>query len=136
MLLATQPAVSLNNLRRREMAKGVLFFGWGNATRGREMKALQVFQEALNYWGGLQQKGEIDSFEPFFLEPHGGDLVGFLIIKGDQDKLNRVRTAPETLRINTRAGLIVENFGMVGGWTGKEMEEQIGLFQAAIGELS
>ena len=54
----------------------------------------------------------------------------------DQDKLNHLRTAPESLRINTRAGMIVENFGMVGGWTGPEMEEQIGLFQAAIGELS
>jgi hypothetical protein len=118
------------------MAKGVLFFGWGNATRGREMKALQVFQEALGYWGGLQQKGEVDSFEPYFLEPHGGDLVGFLIVKGDQDKLNRLRTAPDTLRLNARAGLIVENFGMVGGFTGKEMEEQIGVFQSSISELS
>ena len=29
----------------------------------------------------------IESFEPVFLEPHGGDLTGFILIQGDAAKL-------------------------------------------------
>jgi hypothetical protein len=71
------------------MANAAIFIGWGNVVRGRERKALQVFNEALHYWSGLQQQGEIESFEPVLLELHGGDLNGFILIRGDRDKLNR-----------------------------------------------
>ena len=67
------------------MAMGALFIGWGQAVHGREQKALEVFQEALRYSGRLQQDGEIQSFEPVALEPHGGDLAGFLLINSDPD---------------------------------------------------
>ena len=28
----------------------------------------------------------IESFEPVFLEPHGGDLTGFILVRGDAEK--------------------------------------------------
>ena len=40
------------------MAKGTLFVGWGEGIPGREQKALQVFNETLEYYGQLQQRGE------------------------------------------------------------------------------
>ena len=57
-------------------ANAALFIGWGQAIPGREQKALQVFNEGIQYWSKLQQQGMIESFEPFLLEPHGGDLAG------------------------------------------------------------
>jgi hypothetical protein len=118
------------------MAKGVLFIGWGPAVRGRERKALQVFQEALGYYQRLQQGGQIDSFEPVALEPHGGDLGGFLLIKGDADKLAQVRQDQEFVRLNTRAQLVVENFGVVGGVFGSELQALFADFDRAAGELA
>jgi len=118
------------------MAKGALFFGWGTAVRGRETKALQVFQEALQYWGARQQSGDIDSFEPYFLEAHGGDLAGCLIVKGDQEKLARLRADAEFDRLNTRAQLVVENFGVVSALTGAELQAQMAVFQQNIAELA
>jgi hypothetical protein len=104
------------------MAMGALFIGWGPAVRGREQKALEVFQEALTYWGRLQQQGEIDSFEPVALEPHGGDLDGFCVIKGDPDKLARLRATDEFIALNTRAQMVVENFGVAGGFIGEGLQ--------------
>jgi hypothetical protein len=49
--------------------------------------ALALFQEAMQYYAQLQHQGEIDSFEPVQLESHGGDLQGFLLLRGDTDKL-------------------------------------------------
>ncbi len=65
------------------MAMGALFIGWGAGVPGRERQGLQVFNEGLQYYAGLQQRREIESFEPVLLEPHGGDLYGFILIKGD-----------------------------------------------------
>ena len=43
------------------MATGALMIGWGAAVRGREKKALQVFNEAIQYYTRLQQQGTIES---------------------------------------------------------------------------
>ena len=104
------------------MAMGGLFIGWGPAVRGREQKALELFQEVMQYYGRLQQQGEIQSFEPVALEPHGGDLAGFLLIKGDADKLARLRASDEFIALNTRALLIVENFGVAGAFVGEGLQ--------------
>jgi hypothetical protein len=118
------------------MAKGVLFIGWGPAVRGRERQAVKVFQEALAYHQRLQQSGRIDSFEPIALEPHGGDLEGFLLVKGDADKLAQLRIDQEFVSLNTRAQLVVENFGVVGGFYGAELQALFADFDAAASELA
>jgi len=110
------------------MAMGALFIGWGPAVRGREQKALEVFQEALQYYGRLQQEGDVQSFEPVALEPHGGDLAGFLLVKGDADKLARLRASDEFIALNTRAQLIVENFGVSGAFVGDGLQSLVADF--------
>jgi hypothetical protein len=117
------------------MPKGALFVGWGTAVRGREQQALQVFQEAMEFNQRLQQQGEIDSFEAVQLEPHGGDLAGFVLMKGDVDKLARVRTNPEFVRLTTRAQLVVDNLGVTGAFLGEELQrlfEDLGQQAAAL----
>jgi len=118
------------------MAMGALFIGWGPAVRGREQKALGVFQEALQYYGRLQQQGEVQSFEAVALEPHGGDLDGFLLIKGDADKLARLRVSDEFIAINTRAQLVVENFGVTGAFIGEGLQSLFADFGKQAAELS
>jgi hypothetical protein len=90
--------------------------------RGREQKALELFQEALQYWERLRQAGEIESFEPVALEPHGGDLAGFLLAKGDPEKLARIRASDEFIALNTRGQLLVQNFGVVGAFVGEDLQ--------------
>jgi hypothetical protein len=104
------------------MAKGALFIGWGPSVAGREAKALQVFQEGLGYHGRLQQAGEIDGFEAFALQPHGGDLAGFLLIRGEQEKLARLLVTEEFVRLTTRAQLVVTNLGTVLAHTGEDLQ--------------
>jgi len=117
------------------MAMSGLFVGWGTSVRGREVKSLQVFQEALALFGKLQQAGEIASFEPFALEPHGGDLSGFLLIRGDSDKLARLRTSQEFIDLTTRAQLVVERFGVAGAFVGEELQRLFEDFGKQAGAL-
>jgi hypothetical protein len=114
------------------MAGQALFIGWGQVVRGREQLALQVFQETIAYYGKLQEDGRIDSFEPCLLEPHGGDLAGFIIVHGDQSALDSIRSSPEFLRLTSRAGTIVDNVGVISAYTGEALGQLMGLF----GEIS
>jgi hypothetical protein len=118
------------------MATGALVIGWGPTVRGRELKALQVFNEAIQFYTRLQQQGTIESFEPVALEPHGGDLAGFLLIRGDREKLNAIRTSEEFLRLNNRAALIVDNFGVITAFIGEELQRQFADFGTQASELS
>ena len=69
------------------MADAGLFIGWGAPVRGREAQGLEVFGEALAYYGRLQQEGVIEGFETAILEPHGGDLQGFVLVRGSEERL-------------------------------------------------
>ena len=107
------------------MADAGLFIGWGEVVRGRETEALEVFNETLGYYGRLQEEGAIESFEPVFLEPHGGDLNGFILIRGDAEKLATLRVSEEFNQFATRATLIVENFGIVGADLAERLQSQM-----------
>ncbi len=118
------------------MADAGLFIGWGGPVRGREAKGLEVFQEAMTYYGGLTQDGTIESVEPVFLEAHGGDLQGFFLLKGEQAKLAELRVRDEFVRVSARAGMVVEGFGVVGAALGDGIEQALTDYQQAIADLT
>jgi hypothetical protein len=70
-----------------------------------------VFGEVLEFYVGLPQRGEIESFEPVALDPSSGDLSGFLLIRGELDKLRSLRASDEFVRLNDYGQLVVQNFG-------------------------
>jgi hypothetical protein len=71
-----------------------------------------------------------------FLEPHGGDLGGFFLLRGDSGKLAGVRTSDAFNRLNTRAVLVVDGFGVVGGFAGDAIATQMATYQEAVGDLT
>ena len=118
------------------MADSGLFVGFGIPVRGRERQAIQVFNEAFEYYSSLQQGGEIESFEPVLFEPHGGELNGFFLLRGDKDKLARVRGSQEFERVTARAELIVENLGVVSAFLGERLMSQMAVFAQQVEELT
>ena len=78
----------------------------------------------------------IEDFETAILEPDGGDLQGFILLRGGQEKLAQLRVDDEFVRMSTRAGLIVEGLGVTGASLGDGLEQAITTYQAAISELA
>ena len=64
------------------MAEAGLFIGWGVPVRGREKRALDLFNGTMQYYGRLQQDGKIERFDVAVLAPHGSDLAGFALMQG------------------------------------------------------
>lgn len=118
------------------MADNALFIGWGTPVRGREDKALEVFGESLAYWQGLQDAGTIESVQTFLLEPHGGDLAGFAVLNGDAPALAEVRASEDFQRLVARAGLIVENLGVVTAMTNAGLQTQMGIYGEETAKLA
>ncbi len=118
------------------MAGEALFLGWGPVVRGREQTALQVFQETIAYYGELQQAGRIESFEPVLLAPHGGDLAGFVLLRGERARLDEIRSSEEFERLVVRAATVVDNVGVVNAVTGEALGQGMSRFQAASEELA
>jgi hypothetical protein len=118
------------------MADAGLFIGWGEVVRGRETQAVELFNEALEYYTRLQEEGEIESFEPVFLEPHGGDLYGFILIRGDAEKLAALRVSDEFTQLSIRVGLIVEGLGVVGADLAGRLQRQMAYYTEQIGAFA
>jgi hypothetical protein len=103
-------------------APSALFIGWGPVIPSRETVSHAVFAEAIQYFAGLQQRGEIDNFEPIALEWHGGELAGFLLIRGDASKLQQLRYSDDFIRLISRGASVVQDFGVVSAWTGEGVQ--------------
>jgi hypothetical protein len=117
------------------MADYALFIGWGEVVAGREKRALDVFNEVMQYYSRLQQEGIVESVEPCLLEPHGGELYGFILLKGDREKLSRLRVDPEFDRMTARASLCVRSIGVVGALTGNAVATEMAMFSEEIARL-
>jgi hypothetical protein len=118
------------------MAEAGLFVGWGDPITGREAKGLEVFGEALAYWAKAEQDGRIESHETVLLAPHGGDLAGFILVRGSQEQMAAVRAEEEFERLNTRATLIVQKVGVIDAALGDGLEAAIGVYQTAVSDLT
>jgi hypothetical protein len=118
------------------MADDALFIGWGAVVRGREQQALRVFQETLAFWQEAQDAGRVESFEPCLLQPHGGGLAGFMLVRGERVQLDALSASPEFARVLARANTIVDEVGVVRAYCGEALGRQMGLFQEASSQLA
>ena len=116
------------------MASNALFFAWNRSIPGRERISEQHFGEFVEYLTGLQQQGTIESFEVTFLNPHGGDMNGFFLIRGESADLSAVMSAEEWTVHMTRAAMHLEGAGAVRGATGDMVMARMAIWADAIPE--
>lgn len=118
------------------MAEAGLFVGWGQVVRGRERQALDLFNESMEYWGGLQGNGRIESFDVALLSPHGGELQGFVLMRGSAEQIDALRRDEDFLRITQRVDQIVDQLGIVDAFVDEGLGRAMGIYQDVIGEVT
>jgi hypothetical protein len=114
------------------MSSNIVFVGWNRSIHGREATSAAHFQEFAQYVGGLQQAGTIKSFEAVLLDPHGGDLNGFLLIRGESVKLDAVMASDAWQTHMTRAGMHLDGLGAIRGATGELVMERMAMWSKLI----
>jgi len=96
---------------------------------------VESFNDIVGLLGRMQQEGRMEGFEIVFLDPHGGDLGGCFLLTGTADQLHAVREDEDFQREMTRADLIVDGLGLVDGFTGDGIAEQMGRYNEAVAQV-
>ncbi len=117
------------------MADRILFIGWGAPVRGREERGLEVFDEAVGFYGRCQQDGRIEAFDVILLEAHGGGLNGYIELHGSTDQLATLRHDDEFRRIIVDASLIVDELGVVEGFANEGVAQEMAIYRDAIARV-
>jgi hypothetical protein len=117
------------------MADRALFVGFGQPVRGREERAVEVFNEFVGMFGRLQGDGRIEGMDVTLLDPHGGDLGGFFMVHGSAEQCSTLMMDEDFQRACIDAGLIVDNFGVVGAATGEMVMTQMAMYNEAIAKV-
>jgi len=118
------------------MADRVLFIGWSRIVPGREQQGMQLWQKSMTFYTKLQSEGQIESFDPVLLSAHGGDLNGFVLLKGKAKKLRDVRQDETFIDLTIEAGFCLEGFGVVAGYIGEGLTDVISRWAKLIGGQS
>jgi hypothetical protein len=109
-----------------------LFIGFGAPVRGREERAVEVFNEFVEMFGHMRSDGRIAGMEVSLLDPHGGDLGGFFMVHGSAAQCAALTDDEEFRRACIDAGLIVENFGVVPAVTGDAVGQEMAMYMDAV----
>ena len=107
------------------MSSNCVLLGWNRAVPGREMLSAQHFQEFSEYLGTQQRNGAITSFDAVFLDPHGGDMNGFILIRGEPQKLQALLAGDDWLKHQIRGLQNMMGFGVIRGGTGTEVPRRM-----------
>ena len=113
------------------MADRMLMVSWGRTVPGREVRALEVFNDSLGIYGRLQQEDRIETFDVTLLAPNPL-MAGYAVLKGSAAQMAGVRDDLEFRRLCANASLIVDDFNVTDGFCDQGVADQIGLFQEAI----
>ena len=116
------------------MADRMLLISWGAVVRGREERALDVFNQSLGVYGRLQQENRIESFDVQLLTPNA-QLAGYAELRGSAAQMAAVREDAEFRRLCANAVLIVEGFTVPDGYCNEGVADQIAFFQEAIAQV-
>ena len=95
---------------RRDVVELGVIVKWGKLVPGREEKAVEVFGDAIAYFGELLAAKRLTSFEPYMYQTSDLDSdVGFFIFKGPQQEIFKMFEEDKFLMIREKAFYTVEH---------------------------
>ena len=115
------------------MADRILFIGWNRIVPGREQQGMQLWQKTMEFYTKLKDDGRIESFDPVLLSAHGGDLNGFVLLKGEAEKLGDVRRDETFIDLTIEAGYCLEGFGIITGYIGEGLTDVFSRWSKLLG---
>jgi hypothetical protein len=118
------------------MAEAALYIGWGGPTHGREKQALEIFNQSMQYYGRLQQEGKLENVEVAILNPTGGDVGGFFLLRGTAQQVDSLRRDDEFQELISRVQLIADGLRITDAIVDEAIAEQIGRFDKVVGQLA
>jgi hypothetical protein len=117
------------------MADRMLFIGWDTVVRGREERAIEVFNESVGLYGRMQQEGRIESLDVVLMPGNGSGLQGYFELHGSAEQLAKVRDSEDFLATMTDASLIVDQLRIIEAYTNQGVAERMAAYREAVAKV-
>jgi hypothetical protein len=117
------------------MAESVLFISWGAPIPGREERGLDVFNDALGYYGRLQQEARIERFDVALIDANPR-ISGYMVLHGSHAQLDAVRQDGEFRDILAAAALVVRDIDASEGVTDAGIAPEMERYQQQIARVA
>jgi hypothetical protein len=114
------------------MGSNVIFFAWNRSVPGFEQQSAAHFQEFVQYLQTQKEDGMIQSYEPVLLDPHGGDMNGFFLIRGETNKLDTLMSTDAWESHMTRGAIHLHGPGVTRGVTGDRVMKRMELWKSLV----
>jgi hypothetical protein len=111
------------------MAEAALCTVWGDPIPGREKQALNVYNEAMQYWAGLQHEGKIERFDVTVLALSGGDVAGLLVVRGTAEQIDSVRRSKEFQKYVARGQLVASHVRVANAYVDEGLAQFMGWYE-------
>ena len=106
------------------MADACLFIGWNRPSPGQQKEAFTfLMKDSAGTLATWKQQGFFESSEAFGLTAHGGDLNGFVILKGERAKLDELRRTDGFEKFSMTMGSLFDGYGVIPGVTEEGMKK-------------
>lgn len=92
--------------------------GWNRVVTGREGHAAELFTTTTAWLDKQRATSRIESWEPVFLDRHGGDLNGFFLIKGTHAQIDAMLGSDDWQDLVMRGDHCLLGLGVITGHTG------------------
>ena len=99
------------------MATACLFIGFDRPHPGMHKEGMGALMESRAQIKKWEKEGWYESYELIGLTSHGGDMNGFILLKGERTKLDELRRTDEFERFSMRLSTVLGRFGVVPGVT-------------------
>lgn len=118
-----------------EMAEAALCTMFGEPVPGREKKALEVYGETVQYYTRLQQEGAIERFDVTIVGPTGGQVNGFIVVRGTANQIDTLRRAKEFQQMINRVQLIASHVSVNDAWVDEGLAQIMSQYQEVVERL-
>jgi len=97
----------------------------GGPYPGREKQALQLLNEANQFYVQKKKEAEIEVHDFFVFDDFSAEIGGITVLRGDPDKLQKLDESEEAVSLGHRAQLMFRNLRMVKGFFGKNLQDRM-----------
>jgi len=110
------------------MADSGMLIGWDRVAPGDNIAAVQLWGEMLIYFKRMHAEGLVEKFEPVMLGAYGGDLNGFILVRGEQTNLDKVRNSDGFLAMVVKANKTLTGFRVLRAHYGEEVQKILRIY--------
>jgi hypothetical protein len=100
-----------------------MLIGWDRVAPGDNIAAVELWSEMLLFFKKMHAEGLVEKFEPVMLGAHGGNLNGFILVRGEQDHLDKIRNSDSFLALVVKANKTLTGFRVLRAHYGQEVQK-------------